>query len=166
MSAAEALWAARDAGIGLHVDGDGLVLEASAPPPAAVLDLLSRHKEGLIALLRRDGDGWSAEDWLAFYDERAGIAEFDGGLSRIDAETRAFFACCIAEWLNRSAVRSPSGRCLGCGGPEQAHDPLLPFGTESTCHAWLHHRCWTAWHAVRKAKTVTALAAMGISRRS
>jgi hypothetical protein len=34
MSAAEALKAAREAGIGLHVDGDGLVLEASAPPPS------------------------------------------------------------------------------------------------------------------------------------
>ena len=33
MSAANALRAARDAGIGLHVDGVDLVLEASAPPP-------------------------------------------------------------------------------------------------------------------------------------
>jgi hypothetical protein len=35
MSAAEALKAAREAGIGLHVDGDGLVLEGSAPPPSS-----------------------------------------------------------------------------------------------------------------------------------
>ena len=121
MSAAEALQAARDAGIGLHVDGGDLVLEASAPPPAAVLDLLSRHKADVIALLRRRWNGWSAEDWRAFFDERAGIAEFDGGLPRSEAEARAF-ACCVAEWLNRNPVRSPPGRCLGCGGPEQAHD--------------------------------------------
>jgi hypothetical protein len=80
MSAAAALRAAHDAGIGLHVDGVDLVLEASAPPPAAILDLLSRHKADLIALLRSGDDGWSVEDWRAFYDERAGIAEFDGGL--------------------------------------------------------------------------------------
>lgn len=160
MSAAEALKAAREAGIGLHVDGDGLVLEASAPPPAAVLDLLSRHKAGMIALLRRDRDGWSAEDWLAFFDERAGIAEFDGGLPRIDAEARAF-ACCIAEWLNRNPARSPPGHCLGCSDPEHAHDPLLPFGTETTGYAWLHHRCWSPWHAGRKSQTVTALRCWG-----
>ena len=46
MSAAEALKAARAAGIELGIDGDDLVLEATAPPPAAVLDLLSRHKAG------------------------------------------------------------------------------------------------------------------------
>ena len=82
MSAAEALQAVRDAGIGLDVDDGDLVLEASAPPSAAVLDLLARHKAHVIALLRPGDDGWSAEDWCAFYDERAGIAEFDGGLPR------------------------------------------------------------------------------------
>jgi hypothetical protein len=162
MSAAEALKAARDAGIGLHVDGDGLVLEAYAPPPAAVLDLLSRHKAGVIALLQPDRDGWSAEDWHAFFDERAGIAEFDGGLPRIEAEARAF-ACCVAEWLNRNPVRSPPGRCLGCSDGDHAHDPLLPFGTGVTGHAWLHGRCWSAWQAGRKAEGLAALIAMGIA---
>ncbi len=57
MSAANALRAARDAGIGLHVDCVDLVLEASAPPPAAVLDLLTRHKADLIVLLRTGDDG-------------------------------------------------------------------------------------------------------------
>jgi len=44
MSAAEALKAARAAGIELGIDGADLVLEASAPPTAAVLGLLSRYK--------------------------------------------------------------------------------------------------------------------------
>lgn len=162
MSAAEALGVARAAGIELRLDGDDLVLEASAPPPAAVLDLLSRYKAGILALLRPSGDGWSAEDWQVFFDERAGIAEFDGGLPRAQAEARAF-ACCVAEWLNRNFVRSPPGRCLTCGGGDHAHDPLLPFGIEPTSHAWLHSRCWTAWHAGRNAEAVTALGAMGIA---
>jgi hypothetical protein len=165
MSAAEALQAARKVRIGLFVDGGELVLKASAPPPADVLDLLSRHKVDVIAMLRRGGDGWLAEDWLAFYDERAGIAEFDGGLPRTEAEARAF-ACCIAEWLNRNPVRSPPGHCLGCGGPKQPHEPLLPFETETTGHAWLHHRCWSACHAGRTADAAAALAAMGIQERS
>ena len=71
MSAAAALKVAHAAGIEVGVDGDDLVLEASAPPPAAVLDLLSRHKAGIVALLREGEDGWSGEDWRAFFDERA-----------------------------------------------------------------------------------------------
>jgi hypothetical protein len=67
MSAAEALMAAHAAGIGVRIDGDDLVLEASAPPSPAMLDLLSRHKADIVALLR-SADG------------RAGISEFDGGL--------------------------------------------------------------------------------------
>ena len=115
MSAAEALKAARAAGVELAVDGDDLVLEAASAPPAAVLDALSRHKAEIVALLRPAEDGWSAEDWQVFFDERAGIAEFDGGLPRAEAEAQAF-ACCVVEWLNRNPERSPPGRCLGCGG--------------------------------------------------
>ncbi|MEC5325219.1 MULTISPECIES: hypothetical protein [unclassified Aurantimonas] len=165
MSAAQALKAARAAGIEIALDGDALVLAAPTAPPPAVLDLLAYHKAGIVALLRPGDDGWSAEDWRAFYDERAGIAEFDGGLLRDHAEANAF-ACCIAEWLNRNPVRSPPGHCLRCGGPEQPHDPLLPFGTEATGHPWLHHRCWSAWNARRKNKAAAALAAIGIRERS
>lgn len=37
-----------------------------------------------------DQDEWDADDWKAFYDERAGICEFDGGLGRKMAEAMAF----------------------------------------------------------------------------
>ena len=165
LSAAEALKAARAAGIELGIDGDDLVLEASAPPLAAVLDLLSRHKAGILALLRPGPDGWSAEDWQEFFVERAAIAEFDGGLPRADAEARAFSWCAI-EWLNRNFVPSPSGRCLACGSHGRAHEPLLPHGVEPTGHAWLHDHCWPAWHAGRKEEAAAALGAMGIKERS
>ena len=52
-----------------------------APPPAAVIDLLSRQKAGILALLREGKDGWSGEDWRAFFDERESIAEFSGGVN-------------------------------------------------------------------------------------
>jgi hypothetical protein len=161
MTAAAALKAARAAGIELGVEGNDLVLEAAAPPPAAVLDLLARHKTGLLALLRPGGDGWSAEDWNFFFDECAGLAERNGGLSRVQAEARAV-ACCLGEWLSRNPVRSPAGSCLHCGGSNRGPDPLLPYGTETTGHAWLHSRCWTAWRADRKAEAVAALSSMGI----
>jgi hypothetical protein len=60
-------------------------------------------------------------------------------------------------------VRSPPGRCLGCGDPE---NPLLPFGITTTGHAWLHHRRWSAWYAGSKEQAVAALAAMGIEETS
>jgi hypothetical protein len=161
VSAAAALKAARAAGIELELDGGDLVLEASAPPPASVLDLLSRHKAAIVALMRPGRDGWSAEDWHFFFDERANIAEFEAGLPRTQAETRAF-ACCVGEWLNRNPVRAPPDRCLGCGGGDHGHDPLLPFGIDAMGRAWLHSRCWTAWYAGRKAEAVAALAALGI----
>ena len=164
MSALQALKTARDAGVRIGVDGDALTLDANAAPPPAVLELLALHKAGVLALLRTGRDGWSGEDWRALFDERAGIAEFDGGLPRASAEARAF-ACCVAEWLNRNPVWSPPGRCLGCGGSEHAHDKLLPFGAEQTGHAWLHSRCWSAWHAGRKSDAVAALSTFGICMR-
>lgn len=52
MSAAEVLALARAAGVRVRADRDDLVLEASAPPPATVLDLLSRHKAAIMTFLR------------------------------------------------------------------------------------------------------------------
>jgi hypothetical protein len=156
MSAVEALKAARAAGIELLLDGDDLALSAASAPPTAVLDALSRHKAEILVLLRPGRDGWSGEDWQVYFGERVGVAEFDGGLPRACAEARAF-ECCVVEWLNRNPVWSPSGRCLGCGGNGNAYDQLLPYGTESTGHAWLHSRCWEAWHANRKAKAAAIL---------
>jgi hypothetical protein len=115
-----------------------------------------------VAPLHTERESWSGEGWRAFFDERAGIAEFDGGLPRQQAKARAF-ACCVAEWLNRNPVRSSPDSCLRCGNAEQGHDPLLPFGTETTGHAWLHSQCWSAWSAARQAEAVAALEAMGIA---
>jgi hypothetical protein len=51
MTATDAINVARHAGIELMLDGDDLVLEAPAPPPPIVLDLLSRHKAEVVAIL-------------------------------------------------------------------------------------------------------------------
>lgn len=162
MSAFQALKAARAAGVEIGIDGDALTLDAVAAPSASVLELLSRHKAGVIALLRIGSDGWSGEDWLALFDERAAIAEFDGGLARHIAEHRAF-ACCVEEWLDRNPAPSPSDRCLSCGCGEHDHDKLLPF--EPSGHSLLHSRCREACHASRKAEAVVALTTLGICMR-
>lgn len=161
MSAVEALKVARAAGVHLAIDGDALALEASSAPPPAVIELLSQHKPEIVALLRPTDDGWSALDWWTFFGERARMAVVHG-LTGIEAEARAF-DCCVVEWLNRNPVPSPLGRCLGCCQAGHSDDPLLPFGIESSGHAWLHSRCWPSWHAGRKADAVTALMKLGIT---
>jgi hypothetical protein len=124
MSAVEALNAARAAGMELALDGDDLALSATSAPPAAMLDALARQKAEIVALLLPGGDGWSAK--TGWSSSTAGIAEFDGGLPRGEAEARAF-ECCVVEWLNRNPVWSRFGRCLGCGGgAEQTGHDLLP----------------------------------------
>lgn len=126
MSAADALAAARTAGLELHVDGQDLVLNAPTQPPQSILDLLAQHKAGVIAILRAQAAGWHADEWRAFFDERAAIAEFDGGLSRQDAEALAHSSC-VTEWLDRHPVRSSPDQCLWCGQAEGSHGPLVPL---------------------------------------
>jgi hypothetical protein len=104
MSAMTVLRDARAAGVWIRVDGSSLVLEAEVPPPPDLLERLVRHKPEILALLRPEGDEWSAEDWGASFDERAGIAEFDGGLPRPEAEALAL-QCCIDDWLDRNGVK-------------------------------------------------------------
>jgi hypothetical protein len=161
MSASYALKTARALGIRVRLGGDDLELEASLPPPSTVLDLLSRHKVEILRLLRPANESWSPEDWQVFFDERAGVAEFDGGLSRAEAERRAF-ASCVTAWLNSNPGSSAPGRCLDCGGGERSGDPLLPFGTETTGHTWLHRACWPTWCQAREAEAIAALLVMGI----
>lgn len=116
MSAASAFEAARAAGISFRIDGDDLLLEAAAPPLPAVLDLLTRNKAGVLALLRNSNDWFGAtspletvalfragrDDAIA---ERAAIMEFDGGLPRDWAEALAAIcagprpqACSKTDW--------------------------------------------------------------------
>lgn len=165
MSAADAFAAARTAGLNLRVDGQDLVLNAPAQPPQTILDLLAQHKAGVIAILRAQDEDWPADEWRAFYDERAAIAEFDSGLSRREADALAH-ACCLTEWLNRHPVRSSPHRCLWCGQAEGSLGPLVPFGNEAAGHAWLHHRCWEDWHTRRTIEATDAIAAKGIKDRS
>jgi hypothetical protein len=162
MTAAQALHAAHAAGITVAIDGEALLLEGAVEPPQAVLDELARYKPVILDLLRRGPCGWSAEDWRLFFEERAAIAEFDGGLPRTAADAQAL-ACCIVEWLNRNPTPSAPGRCAWCGQAESNDAGVLPYGTEPGTHIWLHAECWPAWQKVRRSQATEALARMGIS---
>ena len=115
-----------------------------------------------MALLRPGQDGWSAEDWQAFFDERAGIAEFDGGLPRAEAEAQRLR-------LLRRRMAEPQSRALAARALSRLRrtraSPMIrccPSASEAAGQVWLHSGCWPAWYAGRKAEAVAALAAMGI----
>ena len=93
----------------------------------------------ITALRRSPGDEWSTKDWRAYRDERAAIAEFDGGLPRPQAEGRAYKAC-LAEWLDQHPVSSKvDDGCRVCGATDRPNDPLLPVGLGSGLErTWLH----------------------------
>ncbi len=106
---------------------------------------------------------WDAENWQAHFDERAGFAEHDGGLSRRDAEQRAF-ECCVIEWMwQHPPPASGPERCAHCGQPlgEPGLDGL-PFLTGGGGHVWLHDGCHGDWTARRRAEAAAALAFLGL----
>jgi hypothetical protein len=162
MSAATALRLAQAANVSVTLDGNDLLLEAGCAPPPELLEMISRYKGDVITLLRARPDGWTVADWQAFFDERAGIAEYDGGLSRHEAEAVAFEHC-VEEWLRRHPVQSSPRVCLGCGGVEDERGIVVPFGTETSGYAWLHSDCWPAWHNARKTEAMAVLTSMGIA---
>ena len=77
-----------------------------------MLKVIRRNKAEILTLLVADCRAWTAEDWQALYDERAGIAEFDAGLPKAHAEHMAYEQC-IAHWLPLNPpVAGESGCCL------------------------------------------------------
>ncbi len=126
-----------------------------------MLEALRQHKAGIVALLTAAEGDWTAKDWRVFCYERPGIAEFDGGQTRAEAEAIAF-EWCIVEWLNRHPQHSDPGRCAWCGKPDRDGHAVVPFGMESNGHTWLHPECWPNWFEHRRQVATEALTRMGI----
>jgi hypothetical protein len=89
---------ARSAGVTVHLEGQDLLLQAAAAPPPDVLRALVLNKMEIISYLRQPKPTWTSEDWWAWFEEHAAIAEVDGGLVRRAAEAQAF-ASCVDQWL-------------------------------------------------------------------
>ncbi len=90
------------------------------------------------------------------FEERAAFLEFDGELSREEAEARAF-EWCIVEWLEHHPVTSTPGRCAWCGEQEGVDAVIVPFGTDTNGHTWLHHACWKPWHQRQRERAIKEL---------
>jgi hypothetical protein len=106
---------------------------------------------------------WAQADWQAYFDERAAIREYDGGLSRSEAERLAFDDA-VAHWLSaHPAPVSAPDACVHCGGGDRTFDELLPVLT-SGGNVWVHNKCWKNWYAVRRQKAVAALQGIGLGQ--
>jgi hypothetical protein len=160
MTASEAMRIAEAAGIQITIDGDSLVLAAPVEPRKEVIELLAHNKAAIIKLLRKANDGLSLQDWEELFDERAGIAEFEGGLPREQAEVHAF-SYCVDEWLDRNPVRSRAGCCGFCGQSQgRLWEYMCSNSTRETSEVWLHHECSQAWYQEREEEAVEALTAL------
>jgi len=105
---------------------------------------------------------WGAEDWQAYFDERAAVREQDGRLARAEAE-RLAFKDAIKQWLvlNRVSPSDPRYGCAWCDATEQPFNVLMPVLTRGG-HVWMHDQCRSAWHASRRSQAATALLRLGL----
>src|SRR5260370_18565349 len=79
--------------------GERLVVRGLANADSGLVDVLLRRKAELMPLLVLDADE------REYFEERAGIAEYDGGLSRCEAEWLAWEEV----WANRRSNHAGPG---------------------------------------------------------
>lgn len=157
MSAIRALEAAHAAGLAVRIEGQNLRLEAIAEPPRAVLDALRSYKTDILDLLRRTHGGWTVYEWQTYFDERAGIAEFERSYTRYDAELVAFEDCVdllLAQDLFEG--RAP-GACIHCGKAASADSTAVLDVVSSNGTGLLHTACAPKWKILRRVKARTSL---------
>ena len=82
---------------------------------------------------------WSGDDWQAYFEERAAIREYAGGLRRDEAE-RLALEDAITHWLclNPVPASDPRCGCIYCNTGEQAFNCLVPVLTVGG-HVWVHN---------------------------
>ena len=153
MSATATLKAAHAAGIRLGIDGDALVLEASAPPPPDLFDLISRHKADILILLRTRP---IAVEWRALVTRGLPPPAPPSEIAQARAHKSR-----VVDWQNAHPASSPPESCALCTGPETWGNTLIPFGVGP--HAWLHSDCWPSW---RDGRIKDAEAALVVADRS
>jgi hypothetical protein len=81
MNAAEVIKEAAAVGIRIAIEGDGLSLEATAPPHKTIIELITQHKAEIISLLR-SGRGGLVEARVSWLDMAVAV-ENEAGRHRI-----------------------------------------------------------------------------------
>jgi hypothetical protein len=146
MNAIALIAEARAAGLSLNIgDGGRLKWTSAHPPPGDLLARLHENKGVLIQALEaighrgdrghRVGDA-ERDRWRYLFEERAGIREFDGGLSRAEAEREAL-GDLVSMWRSENPLpASGPSACFHCGGQKPDIAVLAAAG-----HTWLHVEC-------------------------
>ena len=160
MTFVSALHDAFSVGVQVAVDGGDLVLEAAAAPPPAIVRALVVNKRAIIALLRPGADGWDAVDWQAFFNERAGVAQFDADLPRTAAEAAAVEEC-LQRWQSTHLPASLSHRACAACGSHLEPDAMIAF-IAGQGSVQLHLGCMGKWAAMRRRDALLALRAFGV----
>ena len=159
MSAAAIIRRVREAGGEIALASDGIKLKIPAAAQDHVIADIKAHKASIKrALADEIGDTWEADDWHAYFGERAGFLEYDCGEPCQVAEARAFQDC-VTEWLNRNPEPSPPRQCAWCGN---SGDVVVPYGCENDGRTWLHPNCWPEWMVSRRKQAKQALNDLGI----
>jgi hypothetical protein len=82
------------------------------------------------------GFGWDESDWRAWREERAGIAEYDGGLTRAEAEAQADWEVSKAKQelaaTNSAVVHAP---IVHAPKPAVVHAAVVQAGDAPIVHA-------------------------------
>ena len=150
-------------------------LASLSKPPAKLQPAENRGKQGALADLadlatpsvqvatksKPPPEAFNAEDWRTYFDERAAIAEHDGGLDRTTAERQAFM-CAVAQWMNTHP--EPEGDLNVCHHCRHrlADTDMLAVLNGPDGHVWLHPRCHQPFIEQRRAKAIVELKAMGL----
>lgn len=140
--------------------GDSGDISAISTQSVATVAASPPLRGSLHAYARESALAWDAEEWQSFFDERAGIAEYDGGLPRPEAE-RSAYQSCLAEWEDQNPVQSSSDRCCVCGKQEGRDTALLAIGLNPN-QVWLHDVCWKIWREDRLKQAKACLDRLGI----
>ena len=149
MNAVELLKATRAEGVAVSRQGGKLVLEwRKSPPGTALVENLRRHKAEILLLTRNKPPSWLTEDWLAYFDERAGIAEFDGGFPRIEAGALRLPGLRRPLAVINPPVIDHAQQCLQCELAVECDDKISAAGAAGK-RGMLHAKCADKWKVSR-----------------
>ena len=142
-------------------DTSGTALVRNCPTLFRRMGHLSDEQAEAVIAAELSRPQWSVRDWLAYFEERAGIARFDGGLARFDAECAAYVQC-----VQRFLVRHPPGyrpdlKCLNFGDMVIRAEST-PIVCPDNLQRWVHKACAETYRLQRVADAILCLERLGI----
>ena len=124
------------------------------PDPAAVATIASVAVAAAEEEFSRS-ERAEAERWRDAFEEKAAIREYEGGLSRAEAEAAALLDM-ATRWRGENPLpASDRAACCHCGKPNPCTPVLASDG-----HAWLHRECWAPMNEKRQTEAEFAIRSM------